>query len=295
MHLILLKQGMGVEERDVEEGAIQAEQTLQTLERGDTGDEETRSDIIAEKTVQVTNEEQHIDWEGYGLRLHIQQNSLPENCTQFQLKMAVSRAKECTLPTENGILVSAVYSFNHNLGDRKLRRPATLEMQHCVVGGSNSSLCIVQSNEISPPFMFSLLQGGKFDTLEGYASVELDHFCSFGVYLKWFISSLIWNLKSCAVLYYTNIRPHSFQFHLYIAPQLDAILKVCLTLLATSSNSLPCCVCVCRRFRKMLQRITRITSWDLLCHSLNLMRSRQKFILNCQRSHRQGGECNTLT
>ena len=34
-----------MEERDVEEGAIQAEQTLKTLERGDTGDEETRSDI----------------------------------------------------------------------------------------------------------------------------------------------------------------------------------------------------------------------------------------------------------
>ena len=34
VHLILLKQGMGVEERDVEEGA---EQTLKTLERGDTG------------------------------------------------------------------------------------------------------------------------------------------------------------------------------------------------------------------------------------------------------------------
>ena len=141
-NVLLLKQGMGVEEADVEKGAIQ------TLE------EETSSDIITEKTVQVTDEEQHIDLEGYGLRLHIHQNSLPENCSQFQLKMAVSRAKVCTLPTENGILVSAVYSFNHNLGDRKLRRPASLEMQHCVVGGSNYPLFIVQSNEISPPFVF---------------------------------------------------------------------------------------------------------------------------------------------
>ena len=172
-NVLLLKQGMGVEEADVEKGAIQAEQTLE---------EETSSDIITEKTVQVTDEEQHIDLEGYGLRLHIHQNSLPENCSQFQLKMAVSRAKVCKLPTENGILVSAVYSFTHNLGDRNLRRPASLEMQHCVVGGSNYPLCIVQSNEISPPFVFSILQGGKFDTLEGYASVELDHFCSFGVY-----------------------------------------------------------------------------------------------------------------
>ena len=111
--------------------------------------------------------------------------------------------------------------------DRKLRRPATLELQHCVVGGSHSPLSIVQSDEVSPPFQFHILPGGKLDASEGYASLELDHFCSFGVYLKWFISSLIWNLKPCAVLYYTNIKPHSFEFHLYIAPQLDAILKVC--------------------------------------------------------------------
>ena len=129
--------------------------------------------------MQVTNEEQHIDWEGYGLRLHIHQNSLPEECSQFQQKMAVSRAKDYKLPTEeeNGILVSAIYSFKYNLGDRKLRRPATLELQHCVVCGSHSPLSIVQSDEVSSPFQFHTLPGRKLDTSEGYASLELDHFC----------------------------------------------------------------------------------------------------------------------
>ena len=168
--------------------------------------------VIAEKIVKVTNEEQHIVWEGYGLRLHILPNSLPEDCSDLQLNMTVSRARDGELPDEDGILVSAVYSFSHNIGERKLRKKATLEMQHCVVSGSYAPLCIVQSDQVTAPHKFFAIDGGNFSSTDGYASIELDHFCSFSVYLKWFISSLIWNIKCCAVLYYTNIQRQSFQF-----------------------------------------------------------------------------------
>ena len=179
-----------------------------------------------EKTVKVTNEEQHIVWEGYGLRLYIPPNSLPEDCSELQLNMTVSRARDCELPDEDGILVSAVYSFSHNLGEWKLRQKATLEMQHCAQS-SNIPLCIVQSDSIVPPYKFQTLQGGKFDSSDRYASIELDHFCSFGVYMAWRTSR---NLKTSASLYYTNIKSDSFHFYLYIVPHLDAILKVFCTL-----------------------------------------------------------------
>ena len=79
---------------------------------------------------------------------------------------------------------------------------------------------------ISPPFLFDIHPGGKFDSSDRYASLELDHFCSFGVYLKWYFSSVIRTIATCAVLYYTDIMAKSFQFRLFITPQLDAILKV---------------------------------------------------------------------
>ena len=82
--------------------------------------EREKGEVIAEKRVKVTNEEQGIVWEDYGLRLHIPPNSLPEDCSELQLNMTVSRARDCELPDEDGILVSAVYSFSHNLGERKL-------------------------------------------------------------------------------------------------------------------------------------------------------------------------------
>ena len=179
-----------------------------------------------EITIQVTNEEQIIEWEGYGLRLHIPKHSLPEDCKQLQLKISVLSANDCKLPNKDGVLVSAVYSFTHNIGDRKFRQPITLEMQHCVMSGCNSSLSIVQCEENSPPYIFKIIPGGTFYTTCGYGTICSDHFCGFGIWLecfRWFFQKVTF----CAVLYYTNIKPRCFHFHLYIAPHLDATLKVC--------------------------------------------------------------------
>ena len=167
--------------------------------------EREKDEVIAEKTVKVTDGEQHIVWEDYGLRLHIPSNSLSEDCTKLQLNMTVSRAIDCELPDKDGVLISAAYSFSHNLRERKLLQKTTFEMQHCVVSGSYAPLCIVQSDQVTAPHKFNAIDGGNFNSSDGYASVELDYFCSFSVYLKWYVCSLMWSLKSCTVLYYTNI------------------------------------------------------------------------------------------
>ena len=191
-----------------------------------TSSQVARTEVIAERKVRVTNEEQLIDWEDYGLNIHIPPNSLPDDCSELELEMSVSRPQHYKLPTEDGILVSAVYSFRHNLGDQKLRQPAIIVMQHFVNSSSYIPLCIVQSDDITPPYQFHILAGGKFDRGGDYGLIGVDHFCSFGVYLQFYAASLIWNLKPCAALYYTNISPYSFHFHLYLAPYLKAILKV---------------------------------------------------------------------
>ena len=135
--------------------------------------------------------------------------------------MTVSRARDCELPDEDGVLVSGVYSFSHSIGERKLRQKATLEMQHCAQGPT--PLCIVQSDSKVPQHNFHIIQGGKFDSSDRYASIELDHFCSFGVYPAWLFHR---NLSTRATLFYTNITAHSFHFLLYICPDLDAIIRV---------------------------------------------------------------------
>ena len=55
---------------------------------------------------------------------------LAEGCSQCQLKVEVGPSGEFEL-SENGVLVSAVYSFSHDLGDGKLRQPITLHIEYC--------------------------------------------------------------------------------------------------------------------------------------------------------------------
>ena len=209
-----------------------AQETILELQKGVSegvkGDL-AKNEVIAERTVQVTNEEQRIIWEGYGLRLFIPPNSLPDDCSQFTLKIAVSRAKDFVFPAErDGILVSAVYEFHDDLGDRKLRQPVTLEMQHFVSNNSYSSLAIVHCDNILEPHKFHTLQG-RFDSCDGYGAVEVNRFCCFFIYMQLFLDYLIPTVRFRKVLYYTNIKPRSFHFHLYIVPETDAIIQVCFT------------------------------------------------------------------
>ena len=73
-----------------------AQETILELQKGvseGVKSDLAKNEVIAERTVQVTNEEQRIIWEGYGLRHFIPPNSLPDDCSQFTLKIAVSRAR----------------------------------------------------------------------------------------------------------------------------------------------------------------------------------------------------------
>ena len=175
-------------------------------------------------TVLVTNEEQRIVWGGYGLRLHIPCNSLPEDCSHFQLKIAVVWSEHFSLPA-NGVLVSAVYSFSHDLGDRVLQKPVTIEMQHCANANAVDRLCIIRSDEKSP-YKFKDVPGGVFKQGEDYGAIKLDHFCCFATYMWWWLLLSIFTMDHCAKLYYTKITPHCFEFQLYVIPKLDAIMRV---------------------------------------------------------------------
>ena len=180
---------------------------------------------VAEKTVLVTNKQELIFWEEYGLRLHIPSNSLPEPVNDFLLNMSVAVSSKTKKLPGDGILVSAVYLFCHNLGDRKLRQPITVEMQHYAATSAVKDLCFVRANDETPD-QFEIIAGGRFDRTDGYGAIELRQFCSLAVYLQWYITSTIYTMKLCAALYFTDIQRGSFQFHLYIIPRSSPLLKV---------------------------------------------------------------------
>ena len=175
--------------------------------------------------MQVTNEEQHIFWEGYGLRLHIPPNSLPEDHTQCNVKIKVALSGNFQLP-EDGILVSAVYSFSHDLGNMELRRSVTLEMQHCANNSTLNDLCVFKATKT--PCAYELIAGGDFTCSKGYGAINLYHFCYYGIIwnrVRSLFSSNCFNY--CAKMYYTKISFCQFDFELFIFRDLDTQKKVC--------------------------------------------------------------------
>ena len=184
-------------------------------------------DVIAEKTVYITKEKQLIEWKRYGLKLSIPPNSLPEELTQCQLKMAVALSGKFELP-EEGVLLSAIYLFScPDLGDRELSVPVTLEMQHCATPTVLDKLCIVRADETTiAPSKFQIVEECHCGFDFSYGTIPLKHFCGLAVFLKWIFSRLIDTYKPCVMQLYTNVKQYSFRLHVYIVPAFNALLEV---------------------------------------------------------------------
>ena len=184
--------------------------------------------MLATKTVQVSNEEQLIIWDGYGLRLHIPSNALPENCSQLELKMEVALPDGCQLPEQDGVLVSAVYTFSHDLGGRRLRHAVTLEMQHCVATSALKDLSIIRANAFAENF--ELIPGGDFTATEGYGLIKLFHFSRFAIiFLKRFRSLFCLSsspIEYCSRMFYTSITHRQFDFEFCVIRNLDCLSQV---------------------------------------------------------------------
>ena len=179
-------------------------------------------------TVHVTNKEQHVVWEGYGLRLHIPPNSLPKGLTQCNVKVKVALSGNFQLPKDS-ILVSAVYFYD--LGNNvynKLRRSVTLEMQHCANTSALNDLCMVRAVDALSKFEF--FTGADFNRSDSYGAINLHHFCRFSTVLKCLVPSRFHpsnRLNYCAKMYYTSISHLQFEFELFIIRDLDTQEKVC--------------------------------------------------------------------
>ena len=175
--------------------------------------------------MEVTNEKQDIIWEGYGLKLHIPSNSLPEGHSQCQLKVEVGLSGDFELP-ENGVLVSAVYSFSHDLGDEALlRQPVTLQMEHCAATSAVDYLSIIRANTSSNTFNY--VPGGDFGSVEGYAVIKLHSFSRFSTFLKKHLLPQSFSvIKYSANLYYTYIFHLQFNFEFFIIRKLRTLSEV---------------------------------------------------------------------
>ena len=139
------------------------------------------TDVIAETSTLITNKAQTFSWKGYGLKLHIPQQSLPAGFEECRLRLKVALSGQFRLP-QNTSLVSAVYWLDCELRE-KFSKHLTLEIQHCAkpTDTSNLSFVLAKCTQTHLPYEFTNMKGGVFSSDSVYGSVELEHFSGVGV------------------------------------------------------------------------------------------------------------------
>ena len=139
------------------------------------------SDVqVAEKKLFLVQgrKPQLMNWEQFGLRIGIEEDSLLSSET-VEVATAALVGGQFKFP-KNTVLVSAVYAVSVS---EPLLKPMTLEMQHCVDLRGQPGLSQYLKFAIAPvstpslPYQFSLVEGGEFTSNSWYGAINRKDFC----------------------------------------------------------------------------------------------------------------------
>ena len=170
------------------------------------------------------NKKSCFEWKGYGLKLHIPENALPQTLDQCTVHIRALLSGQFELPPE-WILVSAVYQIKIPV---KFARPVTLEIQHCSSStNAGLSFIVAYASKQEIPYRFKELEGGVFSSNYSYGSILLNHFCLIGI--GWFRRLFLPKPELyCAQLYRICQRNTTdWGLHFVITKNLDLEITVC--------------------------------------------------------------------
>ena len=143
------------------------------------------SDVqVAEKKLFLVqgDKPQLMNWEQFGLRIGIEEDSLLSSET-VEVATAALVGGQFKFP-KNTVLISAVYAVSVS---EPLLKPLRLEMQHCVDLRGRPGLSQYLKFAIAPvstpslPYQFSLVEGGEFSPDSRYGSIQRKEFCLVGI------------------------------------------------------------------------------------------------------------------
>ena len=141
--------------------------------------------MIAQETFTLTQEADKLNFEGYGFKLCVPNNSLPAEVAETQLSVQVCLSGPFQMPF-NCELVSAVYWVS---SPHKFIKPLTVEIQHCAALSNDkqcSQLTFVHTKctQEELPYIFKEKKGGVFSHQSFYGSLPLSHFSGIGIVIS---------------------------------------------------------------------------------------------------------------
>ena len=182
---------------------------------------------------------QPITWEGFGLRLHIQEDSLPAGMEQCTLNIKASLAGQYEFP-ENSSLVSAVFWLRCE-PTCKFAKPVRVEIQHCAKSENVDSLKMkfvrALCSQAQLPYTFKEL-GGDFNRYSSYGVIQVNGFSGLAVTQEGSEER-----EYCSQLFYLG-QPSSCQIHFVVTWNIEAHLTVSLALCMVHALHSMICFCV---------------------------------------------------
>ena len=183
-------------------------------------------EVCGEMTVVVhSSHGQQVTWPGYGLRLNIPKDCLPEGMDQCTINIKASLAGQYEFP-ENSHLVSAIFWLRCE-DMHKFTKPITVEIQHCAKSENvtNLKLNFVRAvcSQKQLPYTFKQLPGGNFTSHSSYGVIELNSFSGVGV-----TQEGSEDREYCSQLFYLG-QPNPCKIHFVVSWNVEAHLTVSLS------------------------------------------------------------------
>ena len=140
--------------------------------------------VLQETTLQVTNSPQVFDWEEYGMKLIIPEQSLPDNIKCCTITIIVSLSGQYQF-TDDVELVSPVFWLRCE-PYCNFARPLSLEIEHCALPENVTLLSMARAacTQRDLPYSFKVLPGGIFSKHCSYGVIPLNRFSGVGVLQK---------------------------------------------------------------------------------------------------------------
>ena len=193
-------------------------------------------EVVSEVESVVTNKGMSFHWEGYGLRLQIPENALPEGISEYLVNIKVSLAGQFELP-EGYELVSAVYWVT---APGKFTKPVEIEAQHCANFSNPSQLCFVRAScsQKSLPYKFKLIDGGLFSLGNKYGALSTTHFSGNGIAKE--VRAGEHSCQYCAQVYFTvkHLKDYWYYCHFVITKDMEVCFTVSIKIKKLSLCSL---------------------------------------------------------
>ena len=161
-------------------------------------------DLQCGETSVVVYASKPFQWEHLGLKLYIEEGSLPPGIDQCTINIKVSLAGQYEFP-EKCYLVSAILWLRCETivpsSEFRFTKPVKVEIQHCAKLKNASKLSFVRAvcNQKDLPYVFKHVPKGSFSTHSAYGVIELYSFSGVAIVQKGSDDK-----EYCYSLYYLN-------------------------------------------------------------------------------------------